>query len=201
MVDALIDGRPGVHPVPPMPKPGGFPGRYLNRDTGATVDVSLDEAGRIIACTYGGAFATIPTDDGRLATSRGSADFAMRLLSEDVLEVERDAGEHETLQRVSGNAALPADLPGRYCNPDTAAVWTISDGNPTMTLRVAGPLRSAITWEVEPIAGDCIRVIAPSPMLRSWFDCRVLRDSEGRVTGLRVDGSRARNLLFTRERI
>ena len=60
------------------------------------------------------AFATIPTAEGGLATSRGSADFTMRLDSEDTLEVERDAGMRETLHRVSGNAALPADLPGRY---------------------------------------------------------------------------------------
>ena len=80
VVDALIEGKPGVHADSADAARGRLlPGRYLNRDTGATVDVAIDEAGRVTACTHGVAFTTIPTGDGRLATSRGSADFTMRL--------------------------------------------------------------------------------------------------------------------------
>ncbi len=102
-------------------------------------------------------FTTIPTADGGLATSRGSADFTMRLASDDALAVERDAGVRETLQRVTPGAALPADLPGRYQNPDTAATWTISTAATGMTLAFAGPLLSSGSWEIEPIEGDFIR--------------------------------------------
>ena len=199
VVDALIEDKPGVHAVPPMPPTGRFPGRYLNRDTGATVDVALDHAGRVTACTNGVTFTTIPTADGGLATSRGSADFTMRLASDDTLEVQRDAGMRESLHRVSGNATLPPDLPGRYHNLDTAATWTITARDSGMTLHVVGPLHNARPWEIEPIDGDFIRIISPTPLFRAWQDTRVVRDTGGRITGLHVDGGRARNLLFTRE--
>ena len=96
VVDALIEAglglhapgehrpgvhQPGVHAVPPMPAPEHWPGRWLNRDNGATVDVAIDPQGRVTACTHGAAFTTIPTEDGGLATSRGSADFTMWLVS------------------------------------------------------------------------------------------------------------------------
>jgi D-aminopeptidase len=199
VVDALIEGRPGVHAMPAMPPLDRLPGRYLNRDTGATVDVATDEAGRVTACTYGVTFTTIPTADGRLATSRGSADFTMRLASDDTLEVERDAGVRETLHRVTGDGRLPADLPGRYHNADMAATWTIGSDESGAALHVAGPLCVAGPWEVEPIEGDFIRIVSPTPLFRAWLDARVLRDARGRITGMQVDGSRVRNLLFSLE--
>jgi D-aminopeptidase len=198
-LDAMIEGRPGVHAVPPMPATDRLPGRYLNRDTGATVDVAIDDVGRVTACTHGVAFTTIPAAEGALATSRGSADFTMRLTSEDTLEVERDAGVRERLHRVSGDAALPADLPGRYYNADMAATWSIGTDETGMRLHVAGPLRTAGPWEIEPIEGDCLRIVSATPLFRAWLDGRVLRDTGGRITGLHVDGGRVRNLLFAKE--
>jgi hypothetical protein len=123
----------------------------------------------------------------------------MRLASDDTLEVERDAGMRESLHRVSGNAALPPDLPGRYHNPDTAATWTINASETGMTVHVVGPLRIAGPWEIEPIDDADIRIISPTPLFGAWHDTRVVRDAGGRITGLHVDGGRARNLLFTRE--
>jgi CubicO group peptidase (beta-lactamase class C family) len=182
VVDALIEGKPGVHALPPVPPVEGLPGRYLNRDTCATVDVAVDDAGRVTACTHGVAFTTISTGDGGLATSRGSADFTMRLESEGVLDVERDAGIRETLHRVSSNAELPADLPGRYHNADMAATWTIGTGETGMMLHVAGPLRITGRWEIEPIEGDFIRIVSPTPLFRAWLDGRVLRDASGGIS-------------------
>ncbi len=199
VIDAMIEGKAGVQAMPPMPATDRLPGRYLNRDTGATVDVEIDEVRRVTACTHGVAFATIPTAEDGLATSRGSADFTMRLTSEDTLEVERDAGMREILHRVSGNAALPADLSGRYHNADTAATWEVGANETGMGLHVAGPLRTTGPWGVEPIEGDFIRVISPTPLFRAWLDGRVLRDTAGRITGLHVDGGRVRNLLFAKE--
>jgi len=199
VVDALIEGKPGVHALPPVPPVEGLPGRYLNRDTCATVDVAVDDAGRVTACTHGVAFTTISTGDGGLATSRGSADFTMRLESEGVLDVERDAGIRETLHRVSSNAELPADLPGRYHNADMAATWTIGTGETGMMLHVAGPLRITGRWEIEPIEGDFIRIVSPTPLFRAWLDGRVLRDASGGISGLHVDGGRVRNLFFAKE--
>jgi D-aminopeptidase len=199
VVDALIEGKPGVHAVTAMPALERLPGRYLDRDTSATVDVAIDSAGRATACTNGVAFTTIPTEDGGLATSRGSADFTMRLTADDGLEVERDAGVRETLHRVAPGARLPDDLPGRYYNPDVAATWTVTATATGMTLRIAGPLRTAGPWEIEPIEGDFIRIISPMTLFRAWLDVRVLRDAAGRITGLHANGGRVKDLVFERE--
>ena len=196
MVDALIADKPGVHPVPPMPATQPPLGRYLNRDTGATVELAIDKTGRRTASTHGVTFPIIPTKDGRLATSRGSNDFTLRLQSADALELERDAGIRETLHRVTKSATLPHDLPGRYFNAEIAAAWTIERRKSGMTAQVAGPMRIVATMEIEPIEGDCIRVITPSNLFRAWLDVRILRDNNGAIDGLHVDGSRARNLVF-----
>ena len=197
VVDALIEDRPGVHPLPPLPPRETlqrYAGRWLDRDGGASVDISV-ESDRVVASTYGVAFTVIPTEDARLATSRGSADFTMRLLSEDTLEVERDAGVRETLHRVHPGATLPAGIAGRYVNADCAAQWTIEDD----TLRIAGPLIVAGPWQLEAVEGDCFRIYTPITLFRAWLDCRVQRDTAGHVTGLCVDGSRARGLQFQRQ--
>lgn len=197
MVDALIDGRPGVDPVPSMPEQAAIsrlPGRWLNTDTAATVDVAINADGVVTASTNGVTFTTVPTQDGRLATSRGSADFTMRLVSDDALEVERDAGVRETLHRVQPGATLPLDLSGRYSNAETEATWTIDGAE----LRVAGPLVQAGPWDVEPVSGDYIRVYTPITLFRGWFDCRVRRAAGGRITGLQVDGGRVKGWVFGR---
>jgi hypothetical protein len=159
IVDSLIECTPGVHAVPPTPETTTLPGRWLNRDNATTVDVAIDKGGSITASMYGGTFTTIPTADGGLATSRGSADFTMRPASDDTLEVERDAGVCETLHRIAPGAKLPIDLPGRYVNADTAAAWTIAAADGGMTLRIVGPLCAAGPWGIEPVQGDFIRVI------------------------------------------
>ena len=196
VVDALIEGRPGVRAMRPMPEIGRLAGRYLNRDNGATVDVAVDTDGRITACTHGVTFTTVPTDDGGLATSRGSADFTMWPVSDEILKVQRDAGVHETLHRVAPGSKLPSDLPGRYHNPDIAATWTIASSGSEMTLHVAGPLRATGPWPIEPIEGDFIRIVSPSNLFQAWLDVHIQRGGGGAITGLQVDGSRARNLLF-----
>ncbi len=197
VVDALVEDKPGVHAVPSMPDADALerlPGRWLNRDSGATVDVAIDAQDRATACTNGIAFTTIPTEHGGLATSRGSADFTMWLASNDTLEVERDAGVRETLHRVAAGAVLPADLSGRYSNPEIAATWTIAGA----TLHIVGPLLSAGPWDIEPVADDFIRVYTPMTLYRGWLDCRVLRDAGNRITGLHVDGGRVKGLVFAR---
>jgi hypothetical protein len=123
----------------------------------------------------------------------------MWLTPEDTLTVERDAGVRETLHRVGEGGKLPMDLPGRYSNPDCASDWTIALTDAGMTLRVDGPLRIGSAFEIEPVEDDFIRVITPMTLFRGWLDVRVVRDAERRIIGLDVDGSRARNLRFTRE--
>jgi CubicO group peptidase (beta-lactamase class C family) len=201
VVDALIEGTAGVHPVPPMPDWAAAPdlaGRYLEPRTAATVDIGRDERGRVTASINGVATWLMPTEDGRLTTSRGSGDFTMRL-TRDGLRVERDAGVAETLPRVTSDKRLPEDLPGRYANPDTAATWTIASADTGAELRIAGPLLTASgPWEVEPVEGDCIRIYTPLTLYRGWVDARVQRDGAGKVTGLHIDGGRVKGLVFAR---
>jgi hypothetical protein len=201
VVDALIEGAPGVHKVPSMPDwadAAELTGRYLNRDTNATVDIARDAKNRVTANTNGVATSLRPTADGRLATSRGSDDFTLRFDGASI-EVERDAGITESLRRVSPGARLPADLPGRYTNPDTAATWTITATDAAAELRVAGPLLLASgAWEIEPVDGDYIRIYTPLTLYRGWLDTRVVRDAAGRITGLQVDGGRVKGLVFAR---
>ena len=119
VVDTLLEGAPGVHAVPPMPDwaaAADFAGRYLDRGTGATVDLGHDAQGRVTASHHGVATRLVPTEDGRLATSRGSATSPCGL-TRDGLQVERDAGVRETLHRVAEAAHLPAGLPAATPTP------------------------------------------------------------------------------------
>lgn len=100
---------------------------------------------------------------------------------------------------MTSNKRLPEDLPGRYANPDTAATWTIASADAGAELRIAGPLLTASgPWEIEPVAGDCIRIYTPLTLFRGWVDARVQRDGAGKVTGLHIDGGRVKGLVFTR---
>jgi D-aminopeptidase len=199
MVDGLIEDKPEVHPVPPMPANPPSSGRYLNRESAATVELGIDKPGRRTATTHGVTFPIVPTTDGRFTTSRGSGDFTIRVLSDDAVEVERDAGIREILHRTTTDANLPDDLVGRYVNPEIAAAWTITRIDKGMIVQVAGPLRVGVSWEIEPIEDDCIRIVTPSNLFRAWLDVRILRDDCGTVSGLHVDGGRARGLIFARE--
>jgi D-aminopeptidase len=201
VIDALCEGTHGAHSVSPMPNWAGsteLAGRYLNRDTAATVDVALDAKDRVTASVNGVATYLVPTADGRLATSRGSGDFTLGFDGA-AIEVERDAGITETLHRVATGARLPTDLSGRYANADTAATWTIVGTETGAELRAAGLLMlAAEPWEIEPIEGDAIRIYTPLTLYRGWLDTRVLRGASGRITGLHVDGGRVKGLVFTR---
>jgi len=80
----------------------------------------------------------LPTEDGRVATSRGSGDFTMHFMHQG-LRVERDAGVLETIRRTATEPQLPADLPRRYANADTAAILTITATEAAAELHVSGP--------------------------------------------------------------
>jgi len=202
VVDAILEGAPGLRPVPPMPEWANhptLPGRYLEPRSGVTVDIGRDKQDRVTASINGVTSWLMPTEEDRLATSRGSGDFAMRL-SRDGLRVDRDAGISETLHRVEPDARLPHDLPGRYANPDVAATWTIAATETGAELHIAGPLLHSVgPWQVEQVQGDCFRIYAPLTLYRGWFDAKVQRNGAGRVTGIAVAGGRVKGLTFARQ--
>jgi hypothetical protein len=202
LLDAAIEGRPGVHPMPAAPSAAElsrYPGRYLNSDTGGTVEFIAGDSG-LMGCTHGLSFPLVATEDGRLAASRSAPDFTASLSADgETLTVEADAGVTTSYRRVTADAALPGDLPGSYANPDIAATWTVSQTGEAITVQVAGPLLTkSVPWEVEPVEGDCIRVFPPGRLDRVWLDVRVLRDPAGAIAGLAVNGGRVRHVNFAR---
>jgi D-aminopeptidase len=202
ILDAAIEGRPGVHPMPtppPAAELSRYPGRYLEPQTGATVEFVDGDAG-VKGSLYGLPFQLAATPDGRLAADRSAPDFTASLSPDGAtLTVEFDAGVVSTYRRVTADAKLPTDLPGAYMNPDVAATWTISRSGDAMTVQVSGPLLAkSAPWEVEPIEGDCIRIYPPGRLDRIWVDVHVLRDPAGAIAGLEVNGGRARHLTFGR---
>ena len=198
----LVDGRPGVRPhtaPPPAETRALLPGRYLDRVTAASVDLDLMPDGTPTGSTHGMPFRLRAAADGRLMASRSAEDFHVALSADgNTLDVELDAGVTATYHRVAPGATLPDGLPGRYASPDMDAVWTIAAGEGGMAVRVDGPLVRTAGWEIEPVQGDCIRIYTPTALYRGWLDVRVVRDPDGGVAALRVDGGRARNIVFTR---
>ena len=202
VLDAALEGATRMLAVPALPAAAElerFTGCWLDAARGATIDIRINEAGVPVGSTHGVPFQLRALADGRLAASRAAADFFARLSADgEMLEVEADAGELATYRRVTPGGTLPEGLAGRYVNAEIGAVWTLSDGPAQMTLRVSGPIVVAGGWSVLPVQGDAIRVVAPRALFDSWFDTVVQRDAAGKVSGLHVDGGRARGLVFTR---
>ncbi|MBU6497960.1 MAG: beta-lactamase family protein [Rhodospirillales bacterium] len=203
MLDAALDGRADLGPVPVTPVSAEFAplaGRYIDRVGGATLDLSLAD-GMPTGCTHGVPFQLRQTADGRLRASRSAADFTMRAstgAAGTVLEVEADAGVSATYHPVQAGAALPAGLAGAYRSDEIGAVWRFVAQGQAMGVEVSGPLVRGAVFDVEAIEGDDVRVNVPSALFRSWLDVRVARAGDGTVSGLMVDGGRARGLRFTR---
>ncbi len=206
VLQAAVEDRPGVLPMPPSPpeaERNRWAGRYLDRASGATVDMSANGPGGPVATTYGNAVRLIPGPDGRLEAAHAAPDF-FAILSPDgsTLAVELDAGAQAVYHRLAPDALLPPGLPGTYRNDEIAATWTVTetetDTGPVMTVRAAGPHVTSAAWPIEPVEGDVIRILPPGRLYRNWLDVRVRRDAGGRVTGLAVNGGRARLLVFDR---
>jgi CubicO group peptidase (beta-lactamase class C family) len=201
ILDVILDGLPGVQAVPPLPARGTLAklaGRWLDRDSGMTVDISLAATGLPMGNTHGVPFRLQPSADGRLEASRSGDDFWCALAPDGTLAVELDAGVRATYHRVAPGAVLPEGLAGTYANADMAATWTFADGANGMEVRVRGPVAAdGGPWPAEPVEGDIFRIWVPGTLFKGWLDVRVLR-AGGRVRGLHVTGNRARQLIYAR---
>jgi len=203
MLDALVEGRSEVRPVPPLPpRPAlaRLAGRYVDRENCLTLELSLADDGTPMANMHGVPFALVATNDGRLRARRGAFDFTARpALDGATLEVEADARQVGTFHRVATAAAVPAGLSGRYASAEFDATWTIAEVEPgKLTAQVAGPLLKGAVWSVEPIEGDIIRINVPGALFQTWVDAAVRRDAGGGVTGLLVNSGRTRGVRFDR---
>jgi hypothetical protein len=203
LLDAAVEGRPGVHAVPALPPRAVLErlvGRWIAEEGATTVEFALNEAGEPVGTQHGLPFALMPTGDGRLAARRGSFVFLVTLPDSavDTLAVETSAGFTTRYRRAPESAALPEDLAGAWRCAELDAVWGFAAEGGGMTVSVQGPVTAAGPWAVSPIAPDIVRVATPGTLYQGWLDAAVLRDSAGRAEALSISGARAWALRFER---
>ena len=201
VLDLMLEGRPGIAPAPASPAAAAtapLAGRWLDRNTGATLDITAAEDGSPAFTTYGLSFVPSVQPDGRLGTIRGMAAFALRPVDSGTLEVEMDAGHTATYHRIPNGAALPDGLAGAYRSDEIAATWTLADGASGLQVTARGPVMSGGPWRIEAMEGDVIRIHVPDILFPSWLDATVLRGGTGAVEALSVSSGRVKDVLFRR---
>ncbi|TDH59435.1 serine hydrolase [Dankookia rubra] len=202
LLDAALEGRPGLHPVPalpPRPALEALAGRWLAPETGTTIEFALDAAGRPTATQHGLPFALAAGEDGRLVARRGSFPFAFSLPEGGTLALETDAGTVTQFRRAAGAPVLPEGLAGTYRCAELDASWTLAPEGDGLAVQVRGPLTAAGPWPVQPIEGDCFRIMTPATMFQGWVDAKLARDAAGRIAALVVSGGRVRGMRFERQ--
>lgn len=193
-LDAVLEQRPGVPPLPPAAvPPPGLAGRYVDPVGAATLDVEVSDAGLVTLLANGVPAAAEAIGDGWFAAARSLAVFAVRA-TEDGLEVEQDAGVSGTWRRAPGGAALPDGLAGRYRSGEMAAEWTLAAADGRVRVQARGPVATGPAWDIEAVDGALFRVWTPGPLFRGWFDVRVCPDDGG----LEVNGGRAKRVRYAR---
>lgn len=200
VLDILLDGlgAPPNPPLPPREALAAMAGRFINDETGATLDITLSDTGEPTLTTNGLPSVAEATEDGRLTMPRGSSVFTVRAGGPDAVEVELDAGTIATWRRTADKPALPEGLAGTYASDEMAATWTIAPEADGLAVRAAGPVARGPAWQIEPIDADDVRVHVPGTLMRGWLDARVLRDGSGAVTGLMVQGGRVKHAHYAR---
>ena len=200
LLDAALAGRPGLHPVPPMPAGmvDVIQDRWLAPDDGTTVEFGRDATGGPTATQHGVSFALEAVAPDRLAARRGSFPFALGPPRDGWLTIETDAGVTTAFRRPAADPVLPGGLAGRYACAELETTWNLAAAVTGLAVEVRGPVASAGPWPVEPIEGDLIRIHIPAAVLPGWVDVRVLRTASAGIAGLLVNGGRARGLRFDR---
>lgn len=200
VLDLLLD-RAGAVPAPKLPPAAELAplaGRYLDPETGATVDVAVPEQGAPTLAVNGLVATAEATEDGRLVIPRSSTVFGLRPHGANAVEVTLDAGVTAIWQRAPREPALPADLTGAWESAEMAARWEFEREGAAMRVRVTGPVVRGAVWEVEPVAENDVRIHVPSTLMRGWLDVRLERDAGGAIAALVVNGGRAKQVRYTR---
>ena len=201
VLDALLEGRAGVHAVPALPGAAALAalaGRYLEPHGNSSVDIAVVDGAPTLA-TNGLVVAAEALADGWLASSRASSVFAVRAAGADAIEVEESGGLVSRWHRVMAGASMPAGLAGVYRSAEMAATWTVTEGADGGFFVVAvGPVATGQAWAIEAIEGDVVRVHVPGTLWPAWLDVRVLRRGDGGVAGLLVNGGRAKGVRYVR---
>jgi len=199
VLDGLVDDHP-LPALPPRQALDALAGRYLDRETAASVEFSVTGDGTPMASMNGVPFVLEATSDGRLSAARGAFDFVTTLPdADDAIGIAFDAGTHASFERVPTEpASLPTGLAGRYVCAELGAVWTVTvEGDTSAKVAVAGPLHHAGPWTLFAIEGDQLRAEMPSVLFKAWLDIQVVRGN-GTIAGLEVSGGRSKRLKFDR---
>jgi CubicO group peptidase (beta-lactamase class C family) len=201
VLDIVLD-RHGAVAVPPLPakeQVAGLAGRYMDPDTGATLDIDVAEDGTVTFTANGLPATAEVTEDGRLGVPRSGVPITVRGAGPDAVEVEQDAGVIGLWRRVARGATLPDDLPGSYVSDEMGAHWIIARGDGGMSVRAHGPVVRGPAWPLEAITAEDVRVHIPATVGRSWLDVRIRRNAEGAITDLVVQGGRVKSVRYARQ--
>jgi len=163
--------------------------------------------GKLIATQWGMPFQLVPAADGSWVPLRGAYEFKLWQRSAELLEVEVGAGLTQRFTRLAERPALPAalsaDLTGSYRCEHNGVQWLIAaatgdeDG---LQVRISGPvLAEGGRWTLHGLSDEVVELQGQLYWMKSSQLLRPQRDAQGRVTGLLVDTSRVRNLLFVRD--
>ncbi len=196
LLAALLEGRPGIQPVPPKPAHlAAYVGRFVDPIAPQSIDLTLTADGDLLGNQFGMPGAFRPTLDGHLAAARSAPDLTIRLIEDGAaIEVAEDAGVTRRWARITDDAPLPGDLDGTYVSAEMDATWVIAGSKAT----VEGPVVRNIVWTLEPLAPDLVRVVVPGVLLTSWMDAKIVRDAAGAITGLLVNAGRVKRLAMKR---
>ena len=202
VLDAALADDDTVEKLPPLPERAALEratGRYLDRASGATLELSLGEDARPACTMYGATFPLLPVAGGRLQAHRGAFPLTLALTGDGAaVEAEFDAGVTARFERVAASAPKPADLSGSYVSEEAAARWTIAAAGEGAALTIDGPLAKAGPWRIEGIAEDIVRIHVAATWHHAAFDARVRRGGDGKVAGLEVSGGRVKNMRLRR---
>lgn len=162
--------------------------------------------GKLIATQWGMPFQLTPATDGSWVPLRGAYEFRLWPRSAELLEVEAGAGLTQRFTRLTERPALPAallaDLEGSYRCEHNGVQWVIgaAPGDEAgLQVRISGPvLADGGVWTLRGLSEEVLEQQGQLYWMKSSQLLRPQRDAQGRVTGLLVDTSRVRNLLFVR---
>jgi CubicO group peptidase (beta-lactamase class C family) len=203
VLDMVLD-RAGAVPAPSLPPGTPLPeaGRYVSDVTGETLDIAVLDSGAVTLTSYGQAVTAEATEDGCLAVPRSSTVLAVRAAGPGAVEVRQDAGVVTIWKRAAEGAVLADDLPGIYASEEMDTRWEIARDTGAvagaMTLHATGPVVRGAAWPLEAVTARDARAHIPGTLWRMWFDIRLERGADGRITGLTVNGGRAKAVRFAR---
>ncbi len=195
-LDAILDGLPNIHPVPPMPSDEvllPLAGLYVDAATPMTLEIAVSAGGMMTCNAFGVPQAVSAREDHTLISGRGP--FALALQPrEGGMIVTLPSGHVQEFVKLAAPSALPDGVDGSYESVDMASNLAITGSEATLS----GPIMRGRGCSLSGIEGDVIRIHMPSVLFSGWLDARVLRSADGAVTGLMVHGGRAKGVLFTR---